>query len=87
MGLFGGTNKDDSEQQKPQLQSQPEKTAIAGAIRVQVDEAMAGAAFLDPAAPDYGQIHYTSDRDVAVKAAIAGLITAVRILADRLDAK
>lgn len=57
-----------------------------GEIRNQVDQAMAGAAFLDPDAADHDQVHYTSDRDAAVEAAVAGLITAVRILADRLDA-
>ena len=46
---------------------------------------MAGAVFLDPDSPDHGKAHYTNDREVAMEAAIAGLITAVRILADRLD--
>jgi hypothetical protein len=58
-----------------------------GEIRNQVDQAMAGAVFLDPDSADHGQVHYTSDRDSAIEAAIAGLITAVRILADRLDAR
>jgi hypothetical protein len=58
-----------------------------GEIRDQVDQAMAGARFLDPAAPDHDQAHYTSDRNAAVEAAIGGLITAVRVLADRLDAR
>ena len=56
-----------------------------GEIRNQVDQAMAGAAFLDPDSAEHGQLHYTSDRDIAIEAAIGGLITAVRILADRLD--
>ena len=56
-------------------------------IRDQVDQAMAGASFLDPDSPDHDKTHYTSDRDAAIEAAIAGLITAVRILADRLDAR
>ena len=47
---------------------------------------MAGAAFLDPDSPDHGKLHYTNDREVAMLDAIAGLITAVRVLADRLDA-
>jgi len=58
-----------------------------GEIRNQVDQAMSGAVFLDPDSPDHGKAHYTSDRDSAVEAAIAGLITAVRVLADRLDAR
>ena len=58
-----------------------------GEIRDQVDQAMAGAAFLDPDSPEYGELHRTSDRDAAIMAGIAGLITAVRILADRLDAR
>ena len=48
---------------------------------------MTGAAFLAPDAPDHGQPHYTNDRDAAIQAGIAGLITAVRILADHLDAR
>ena len=56
-----------------------------GEIRNQVDQAMAGAVFLDPDSAEHGQLHYTSDRDIAIEAAIGGLITAVRILADRLD--
>jgi hypothetical protein len=55
-------------------------------IKDQVNQAMAGAAFLDPASADHDRLHYTSDRDVAIEAAIGGLITAVRILADHLDA-
>ena len=57
-----------------------------GEIRNQVDQAMTGAVFLDPNSPDHGQLHYTSDRDTAIEAAIAGLITAVRAIADHLDA-
>jgi hypothetical protein len=57
-----------------------------GELKDQVNQAMAGAAFLDPDSPDHDKLHYTSDRDVAIEAAIAGLITAVRILADHLDA-
>jgi hypothetical protein len=57
-----------------------------GEIKDQVNQAMAGAVFLDPDSPDHDKLHYTSDRDVAIEAAIGGLITAVRILADRLDA-
>ena len=56
------------------------------AIKDQVNQAMAGATFLDPDSPDHGKAHYTNDREVAMEAAIAGLITAVRILADHLDA-
>lgn len=56
------------------------------AIKDQVNQAMAGAVFLDPDSPDHGKAHYTNDREVAMEAAIAGLITAVRILADHLDA-
>jgi hypothetical protein len=51
-----------------------------------VDQALAGAGFLDPNAPDHDAVHYTSDRDSAVKGAVIGLIEAVRILADHLDA-
>jgi len=58
-----------------------------GDIRNQVDQAMAGAAFLDPDAADHDQPHYTMNRDAAIQAGIAGLITAVRILADHLDAR
>jgi hypothetical protein len=58
-----------------------------GEIRDQVDQAMAGAVFLDPDSPDHGKAHYTMDRDIAIQAGIAGLITAVRILADHLDAR
>jgi hypothetical protein len=57
-----------------------------GEIKDQVNQAMVGAVFLDPDSPDHGQAHYTNDREVAMEAAIAGLITAVRILADHLDA-
>jgi hypothetical protein len=56
-------------------------------FRTQVDQAMVGAAFLDPDAADHGGLHYTGDRDIAIEAAIAGLITAVRILADHLDSE
>ncbi len=57
-----------------------------GDIRNQVDQAMASAQFLDPASPDYGKPHYVDDTTTAIKDGIAGLITAVRILADHLDA-
>ena len=57
-----------------------------GALRTQVDQALAGAGFLDPNAPDHDAVHYTSDRDSAVNGAVIGLIEAVRILADHLDA-
>jgi hypothetical protein len=58
-----------------------------GDIRNQVDQAMAGAGFLDPDAADHDNAHYTMDRDAAIQAGISGLITAVRILADHLDAR
>jgi hypothetical protein len=58
-----------------------------GEIRDQVDQAMAGAVFLDPDSPDHDKAHYTMDRDSAIQAGIAGLIAAVRILADHLDAR
>jgi hypothetical protein len=55
-------------------------------LKTQVDQALAGAGFLDPKAPDHDAPHYTMDRDSAVNGAIEGLITAVRLLAAHLDA-
>jgi hypothetical protein len=52
-----------------------------GEIRDQVDQAMTGAAWLDPDAPGHEHIHYTDP----TQGAIAGLVRAVRILADHLD--
>jgi hypothetical protein len=69
-----------------------------GATRNQVDQAIAGASwsgddetgprFLDPESPGYGkpQALNVADEMTAIRDAIGGLITAVRILADRLDA-
>jgi hypothetical protein len=57
-----------------------------GDLRTQVDRALAGAGVLDPNAPDHDAPHYTVDRDSAMKDAIVGLIQAVRLLADHLDA-
>jgi hypothetical protein len=57
-----------------------------GDIRNQVDQAMAGAGFLDPTSADHGKPHYVDDTTTAMKDGIAGLIAAVRILADHLDA-
>jgi hypothetical protein len=57
-----------------------------GDLRTQVDQALAGARFLDPNAPDHDGSHYTVDIESATKGAIVGLITAVRLLADHLDA-
>jgi len=69
-------------------------------IRNQVDQALAGASmfgskegtgprFLDPDSPGYGrpQALNINDEMIAIRDAIGGLITAVRILADRLDAQ
>jgi hypothetical protein len=53
-----------------------------GEIRDQVDQAMTGASWLDPDRADHEHIRYTSPE----QRAIASLITAVRILADQLDA-
>jgi hypothetical protein len=83
VGLFGGKNADDREQPNPQLDA----GAGMGDLRAQVDRALADAGFLDPNAPDHDAAHRTIDRDTAIPGAIAGLITAVRLLADHLDAK
>ena len=58
-----------------------------GEIRSQVDQALAGAGFLDPESPDHAQLHYDADEQIAMKGAVSGLITALRILADHLDAR
>jgi hypothetical protein len=58
-----------------------------GELRSQVDQALTGAKYLDPNAPDRDELHYESDTKVAMKDAIGGLITAVRLLADHLDAQ
>ena len=55
-------------------------------LRAQVDQLLAAAKFLDPADPDHDGLHYDSDIKVATRDAIGGLIAAVRLLADRLDA-
>jgi hypothetical protein len=69
-----------------------------GELRNQVDQAIAGASmfgkeaitgarFLDPESAGYGkpQALNIDDEMTAIRDAIGGLITAVRILADRLD--
>jgi hypothetical protein len=70
-----------------------------GEIKDQVNQAIAGASmfgreditgpqFLDPESPGYGkpQVLNVNDEMTALRDAIGGLITAVRILADHLDA-
>jgi len=53
-----------------------------------IKEAQTGARFLDPESAGYGkpQVLNVNDEMIAIRDAIGGLITAVRILADRLDA-
>ncbi len=62
--------------------------SMFGNKAAQTGEAQTGARFLDPESAGYGkpQVLNVNDEMIAIRDAIGGLITAVRILADHLDA-